>query len=139
MPGKLTKVDADKWRMREAAHYNGGAVFFAYLYRCVEQPRLSRFDRYEKKTRKVISTWRADGIDMPSMEDAIEALNTPPTFDADEIAFLRNVPTEFTDIREGLDWTLNERVQNKAAVEWERGKCRITETGRAAVAKSGGE
>lgn len=130
---KLTKADSANWRMVEAAHYNGGSVFFANLHRCVEQPRLARFDRYDRKTRSVTSTWRTDGIDMADLDAAIEALNTPPAFDDEEIAFLRNVPEDFTDIREGLDWDLNERVKNKGAVEWERGRCRITDTGRSAL------
>lgn len=28
---KMTEADAKSWHMREAAHYNGGKVFFAYL------------------------------------------------------------------------------------------------------------
>lgn len=77
MNTRLALEDAKSWRMAEAVHYNGGKVFFAYLYRCVEQPRLSRYDYYERKTRSVTSTWRVDGRDQPSFEAAIEALNTP--------------------------------------------------------------
>lgn len=135
---RLTDADAKNWHMRESTHYNGGAVFFAYLHRCVEQPRLSRFDRYDRKTRSVTSTWRTDGIDRQSMAEAIEALNSPPAFDADEVAFLLKVPDEFTDIREGIDWSLNDRVVNKGAVEWQHGRCRITPAGRAALAQEGG-
>lgn len=138
---KLTKADAANWRMRESTHYNGGKVFFAYLHRCIEQPRLSRFDKYWTKTRSVESTWRTDGIDHPSMEAAIEALNTPPTFDAEELAFLAACPTEFT--KKGppgsINWEVNERVVNKGAVEWEKGSYRITVLGRSALTQTDGE
>jgi hypothetical protein len=133
---KLTKTDAANWHMREGAHYNGGEVFFAYLHHCVEQPRLSRFDKYLRKDRSVTSTWRTDGQDMPSIEAAIEALNTPPTFDDDELAFLKKAPEEFTDIRKDIDWTVADQVRNKGAVEWERGKCRITDLGRSILAEN---
>ena len=62
------------WHIKEVAHLNGGKVFFGYIHQCVEQPRLERFDRYDRKTRSVTSTWRVDGNDMASFEDAISAL-----------------------------------------------------------------
>lgn len=49
---------AKNWTLREDAHYNGGKTFFAYLMRCVQQPRLSRYDRYDKATKTSTSTWR---------------------------------------------------------------------------------
>lgn len=138
MNSKLTKANAAGWHMQEAAHYNGGEVFFAYLFQCVEQPRLSRYDRYERRTRSTTSTWRTDGADMPDMESAIEALNTPPQFDAEELSFLITAPQEFT--KKGppgsIDWVVNERVVNKGGVEWENGHWRITDLGRAALSKA---
>jgi hypothetical protein len=129
-------ADAKNWHMREATHYNGGAVFFAYLHRCVEQPRLSRYDRYERKDRSVKSTWRTDGIDRADMAAAIEALNEPPVFDADELAFLETAPEDFTKKIEGtIDWHVNERVVNKGGVEWQKGHWRITDLGREAIRK----
>lgn len=132
---KIAAADAANWHMREATHYNGGDVFFAYLHRCVEQPRLSRYDRYERKDQSVKSTWRADGIDHPTIEAAIEALNTPPVFDAAELAFLSAAPQDWA--KKGppgtIDWEVNERVVNKGGVEWERGSYRITPAGRAAI------
>ncbi len=132
---KLTKADAANWHMQESTHYNGGEVFFAYLHRCIEQPRLSRFDRYDRKPKSVTSTWRTDGIDHASMDEAIEALNTPPVFDAEELAFLATAPEDWA--KKGppgtIDWTVNDRVVNKGAVEWERGSWRITDAGRAAL------
>lgn len=131
----LTKDDAKNWHMAEAAHYNGGKVFFAYLHRCVEQPRLSRFDKYWRDTKAVESTWRTDGVDHASMDAAIEALNTPPTFDAEELAFLASAPLEFTKKGQpgSIDWDINARVVDKGAVEWQRGEYRITDAGRSAL------
>ena len=137
---KLTVEDAKSWHVQEAAHYNGGDKFFAYLHRCVEQPRLSRFDRYDRKTKSVTSTWRTDGIDRSSFEAAIDALNTPPSFDADELAFLQTAPQEFTKkVAGAIDWAINDRVVNKGGVEWEKGCWRVTEAGRRALEAQEGE
>lgn len=142
---KLTKADVANWRMREAAHYNGGKVFFAYLHRCIEQPRLARYDRYERATRSVASTWRVDGVDKSSLEDAIEALNLPPAFDAQEIEYLLTVPEEWTK-KPGpglIDWVVNGRCVDKGAVEWNDRQRRLTDLGRSVLAaleaKEGGE
>lgn len=133
MSEKLTEADAKNWHMQEAVHYNGGDAFFAYLHRCIEQPRLSRFDRYDKKTRAVTSTWKIDGIDRPSFAEAIERLNAPAVFDADELAHLATLPDDYVDIRKGLDWPVARRVRDKGGSHWEDGKCRITPAGRRAL------
>ena len=133
MSAKLTEADAKSWHMCEAIHYNGGAAFFAYLHRCVEQPRLSRYDRYDRKTRSVKSTWRADGQDHESFADAIEALNTPPEFTADELAFLADAPQDYeAEKRRGIDYALAMRIVDKGGIEFERGRYRITDAGRLA-------
>jgi len=137
--GKMTESDAHGWHMREAAHYNGGKVFFAYLHRCIEHPRLSRFDRYERSTKSVTSTWRTDGIDQPSFAAAVEALNMPPVFTTEELAFLATAPDDYEPERRKIDYELSDRVRNKGAIEWERGRFRITEAGRAALADGGSE
>ncbi|MCO5071100.1 MAG: hypothetical protein M9944_07830 [Rhizobiaceae bacterium] len=130
----LTENDAKSWHLKEAAHYNGGAAFFAYLHRCVEQPRLSRFDRYDRKTKSVTSTWKVDGADRLSLRDAIDALNTPPVFTAEELAFLRDAPNDFEpERRNGLDYKVADGVRNKGAIEFENGRFRITDLGRAAI------
>lgn len=133
---KLTIDDAKSWHMREAIHYNGGKVFFAYLHRCVEQPRLSRYDRYERKGRSVASTWRVDGIDQPSFAEAVAALNNPPVFTADELSFLATIPCDYDpdiDIRKTMNLHISEAVRNKGAVEWASGRCRLTPSGRLAL------
>lgn len=135
---KLTVEDANLWHMRESAHYNGGKVFFAYLHRCVEQPRLSRFDRYERKDRSVASTWRVDGQDMASFADAVEALNTPPVFTAEELSFLAEAPLDYEpERRPGLNYELADSVRNKGAIEFDHGRYRLTKAGRALLEQRG--
>lgn len=131
---RLTVEDARAWRMREAAHYNGGKVFFAYLHRCIEHPRLSRYDRYERKDRSVTSTWRTDGVDRSSLAEAVDALNSPPVFSAEELGFLQGSPEDYEpDRRAGLSYELADRVRNKGGIEFEKGRFRITDIGRAAL------
>lgn len=72
-----TMEEVSKWTMREEIHHNGGGEWFGYTHRCDQEPRLTRFDRYEKKTRSVTSTWRVDWVDRASLEDAVEALAGP--------------------------------------------------------------
>ena len=116
--------DVKGWHMRERAHYNGGKAFFAYLMQCIEQPRLSRYDRYDRKTRSHESTWKVDGIDQPSFEAALAALDTPPIFSDAELQELEKVTDEWVDIRKTMDFGLNMSLESKGAVEWQDGKCR---------------
>ena len=67
-------IDVNSLTMRETAHYNGGKVFFAYGYTCVQQPRLTLLKRYDRKTKQVTATWRVDAVDQPSLESAIQVL-----------------------------------------------------------------
>lgn len=135
---RLTEADTKSWHLREEAHYNGGEAFFAYSHRCIEQPRLVRYDRYECKGRSVTSTWRVDGIAHPSLAAAVEALNTPPVFDAEELAYLATLPTEWTKktIPNNIDWVVNQRTKDKGGIEWRDGHYRITPTGIAALSKA---
>ena len=66
-----------QWTMLEEIHHHGGGEWFGYTHRCVEEPRLTRFDRYERKTRSVTSTWRVDWIDCADLEAAVLALAGP--------------------------------------------------------------
>ena len=135
----ITVDDAAKWHMREAAHYNGGAAFFAYLHRCVEQPRLSRFDKYVRADRSVVSTWRVDGIDHPDFAAAISALNVAPVFDEDELAQLATIPADYdpsVDVRKGMNFELMDRLRDKGAIEWAAGRCRTTAAGRHALGET---
>ncbi|TIR34526.1 MAG: hypothetical protein E5X35_07360 [Mesorhizobium sp.] len=132
----VTLEEASGWHMQEATHYNGGKVFFAYLHRCVEQPRLSRFDKYVKATRSSTSTWRVDGQDVATFAEAIDRLNTPPAFTAEELAFIASVPDHYDpdiDIGKTMDIHVADSARNKGAVEWEKGRCRRTDVGRSAM------
>lgn len=66
------------WTLRETTHFNGGQKFFAYEYTCVEEPRLTRYDHYDKKLRSSTSTWRVDGVDQLSFADAMATLGVLP-------------------------------------------------------------
>lgn len=72
-----TLEQVKQWRVRQEIHHNGGSEWFGYTFRCVEEPRLTRFDRYDRQTKGVSSTWRVDWIDQPSLEQAVEALAGP--------------------------------------------------------------
>lgn len=136
---KLTVDDLKYCGMREDAHYNGGKEFFAYLYRCTQHPRLSRYDRYSRKDKDVTSTWRVDGKDVDGLESAVEALNVDPIYSPAELALLSTIGEEPADRRKemianAVSW---EGLREKAAVIWENGKCRISDAGRRALAEGG--
>jgi hypothetical protein len=69
-------IDIKTLTIREVAHYNGGKAFFAYGYECVQYPRLTLFKRFDKKLRTVTATWRVDGVDQASLEEAVEVLSS---------------------------------------------------------------
>lgn len=58
---------------RKTAHYNGGTLFFAYGYTCVEHPEVTRFVRYDKRTNQVSEHWRFHGFEVASLLVAVEA------------------------------------------------------------------
>ncbi|WP_343724881.1 hypothetical protein [Herbaspirillum huttiense] len=133
----LTIEEAATWHMRETSHHNGGTKFFGYTHTCIEQPRLSRFDRYDRKTKEVTSTWHVDGEPKDGFEQAIDALNRPPVFTGDEIAELRKVGDDFQRLRGVIDALVAHRLSEKGAVEFRKGECRLTDVGRAALAEKG--
>lgn len=125
----ITMADVTGWHMKEGAHYNGGDLWFGYLMQCIEQPRLARFDRYIKKTREVQSTWQVDGDDCADLDEAVAKLNVDPVFTDAELQELNKVTCDFEDIRKTRDLELNHSLENKGAIEWKAGKCRLTDTG----------
>jgi hypothetical protein len=116
--------------MLEDAHFNGGKEWFGYRLRCVQHPRLTRFDKYIRKTRGVESTFEVDGEPVASIEEAARQLATPYQPIPEDIKLLELV----TD-----DWTLLERrspflrLRDVGLVEFQDGKCRRTDAGRAAM------
>lgn len=131
----LTLEDAKAWTTRESEHYNGGKVFFAYLHRCVQQPRLSRYDRYEKASRTTTSTWRVDGKDQPDFESAIAALNVPAPLTELERSVLETVTSEPADRRKEMieNYKPWNGMREKGFVSWENGRVTITDAGVAAL------
>ena len=124
MPDLITMDDVRASHTKERMHGHGTDFFF-YIHQCNEFPRLSRFDRYDRKTRSVTSTWRVDGQDVANLEAAIAALNVPPVLTDDEAEALKLIPDDFADIRKTVDHGLRIRLDNKGFIEWgERGQCR---------------
>ncbi|MGN6776940.1 hypothetical protein [Rhizobium sp.] len=131
----ITIDDSKSWHMREDAHYNGGKDFFAYLHRCVEHPRLSRYDRYDRSTRGVTSTWRVDGIDRVDFGTAIDALNVAPVLTAEERTVLTTITDEPTDRRKEMiaNSDIWNALRDKGFICWEKGRVILSDTGRAAL------
>lgn len=133
----ITVADSKSWHMQQALHGHGKG-FFMYAYRCVEQPRLLRTDRYTKKDRSVASTWSVDGVDHPDLESAVKALNSPPTFSAEEMDALRCLRDDWMPAktaRELITFEMSWRLRDKGAIEFADGKCRRSEIGRGAASR----
>jgi hypothetical protein len=94
----VTREDLNKCHMRQTMRGHGPGMFFS-RYRCVEHPRLSRHDHYEKKDRSVKSTFMVDGAEVADIEAAVVALNIPVVITPEEQAMLDTLPTEWTEIR----------------------------------------
>ena len=131
----LTIEDADLWRLKEHAHYNGGKEWFGYGHTCVEQPRLYRMDRYTRKDRSVKSTWSVDGQDCADLADAIEKLNHDPDLTDLDRDTLTRIPicqmsrSEFSEMF-GDGWhTRIHWMTRKGLMVWEHGRGKITELG----------
>lgn len=116
---KLTKAlpFPPDWKMREGAHFHGGQEWFGYRYDCIQQPRLSRFDRYRRRDQSVTHTWMVDGLDCADAEAAWAALQVPPSLSDAERTFLMGVPDEPTH------WTnrsadVLRSLRDKGMVQW---------------------
>jgi hypothetical protein len=123
-------IDLSKCTMREDAHFNGGKEWFAYRLRCVEYPRLTRFDKYLRKTRGTQSTFQVDGEDVASIEEAAELLAVPYQPIPEDIALLKFVPDEYVRLEQRSRFL---RLRDVGLVEFHNGDCRRTEAGRAAL------
>jgi hypothetical protein len=123
-------ADLQNCTMHEAAHYNGGKEWFGYLHRCNEHPRLTRMDKYIKKTRSTESTWHVDGKPVADLAEAAERLSTPYRPSAEELVLLAEVPDEYTRF-EGRGRFLP--LRDVGLIEFQDGKCRRTPSGRDAL------
>jgi hypothetical protein len=119
------ELDASKWTLREAGHFNGGKEWFGYLMRCDQQPRLARFDRYSRRDKSVTSTWRVDGRDVRSLADALGELAHPPRLTIGEISVLVAVGTEPADLRRVHPYETMSALRDKGAIAYgPPGRCR---------------
>lgn len=136
MGDRLTKAlpfPAD-WRMQETAHYNGGKEWFGYGFQCIQEPRLGYIDRYYRKDRSVVRTWKVDGHDYADADAAWAALQTPPVFSAEEIAALRVIGDEPADHRNTVDFRVSYSLREKGAIAYgPPGRCARTDRGRLAL------
>lgn len=123
-----------EWRMRETAHYNGGKEWFGYGKQCIEEPRLSCIDRYYRKDRSVVRTWKVDGEDCASADAAWAALQLPPVLTGEERAALALIGDEPADHRGEIDYAVAHYLRAKGLIEYgPPGRCKRTEAGRAAL------
>jgi hypothetical protein len=127
----VTAIDLSKCTMREDAHFNGSKEWFGYRFRCVEHLRLTRFDKYIRKTRGVESTFEVDGEAVASLEAAAELLAKPYEIQPEDIALLNLVPDEFRRLERRSRFL---RLRDVGLVEFKDGNCRRTDAGRTALA-----
>lgn len=127
----MTEADLLKCTMREVAHYNGGTEWFGYLHRCNQHPRLTRMDKYIRKTRATESTWRVDNEPVAGLAEAAECLSKPYEPTPEELVLLAEVPDEYARFEERHRFL---RLQDVGLIEFQKGACRRTDTGRAALA-----
>lgn len=126
----ITETDLLKSTTREVAHYNGGKVWFGYLHRSNQYPRLARMDKYFRATRAVESTWRVDGEPVANLAEAADRLSVPYVATPEQIELLKDVPDEFTLLEERARFT---PLVEFGLVEFRDGKCRRTDTGRTTI------
>jgi hypothetical protein len=123
-------IDLSKCTMREDAHFNGGKEWFGYRMRCIQYPRLTRFDKYLRATRGVQSTFEVDGEPVADLEAAAALLAIPYEIQPEDIKLLQLVPDEFTSLDRRSRFL---RLRDVGLIEFKDGDCRLTDTGRAAL------
>jgi hypothetical protein len=126
----ITEADLLKCTMREEAHFNGGKEWFGYRLRCVQHHRLTRFDKYIRATRSTQSTFEVDGEPVASLAAAAELLAKPYEVQPEDIKLLNLVPDEWALLDQRSRFL---RLRDVGLVEFKDGKCRRTDTGRAAL------
>lgn len=117
----MTEADLLKCTMRETTHLNGGKEWFGYIHRCNQHPRLTRMDKYIRKTRGVESTWRVDSKPVANLAEAAERLSIPYSPTPEELALLAEVPHEYTLLENRSRFT---PLCDVGLVEFKDGKCR---------------
>jgi len=120
---EITKDDLAKCHMELTMRGHGTGFFFS-RFRCVEHPRLSRHDHYEKKSRSVKSIFMVDGADVTDLAAAIVALNKPVEISDKDREVLERVPLDWTDLRKKVGFMDMHALADKGLVEFQNGKCR---------------
>lgn len=136
---KLTKAlpFPQNWHMVEGAHFNGGKEWFGYRMNCVEQPRLSRMDRYTRKDRSVASTWEVDGVACADADAAWLALQAPPEVTQEERDALALIGDEPADLRDAIPYEMRHWLRAKGLIEYgPPGRCKRTPAGLAALSQN---
>lgn len=87
----VTLDDIKTWHLRQEVHLDGRG-WFGDRKRCIENPRLARYDKYTRATRSVETTWEVDGVAVADLEAAAVALSSPPVLSPAERALLREMP-----------------------------------------------
>jgi hypothetical protein len=126
----MNEADLINCTMHESAHLNGGKEWFGYIHRCNEHPRLTRMDKYIRKTHRVESTWRVDGKPVAGLAEAAELLSTPYQPRPEELALLALVPDEYTMLEERSRFI---PLREVGLIEFKDGECRRTDAGREAT------
>ena len=133
-PGAETLPFPAGWQMLQGAHFNGGKEWFGYRFHCIQQPRLSRMDRYTRKDRSVASTWEVDGVACADADAAWLALQTPPTVTQEEREALALIGDEPADLRDAIPYEMRHLLRAKGLIEYgPPGRCKRTDAGRAAL------
>ena len=131
----MTEADLLKCTTHEAAHINGGKEWFGYIHRCNQHPRLTRMDKYIRKTRSVESTWNVDGKPVADLAEAAVLLSSPYEPTPDELVLLAEVPDEYTRFEDRARF---HRLQEVGLIEFKAGACRRTDAGRSALPRPDG-
>jgi hypothetical protein len=126
----MTEADLAGCTMRKDAHFNGGKEWFGYLMRCNEHPRLTRMDKYLRKTRSAETTWNVDGKPVADLAEAVDKLSRPYEPTPDELKLLAEVPDEFFLFEIRLRFL---PLRDVGLIEFKDGACRRTDAGRAAL------
>lgn len=120
----------------DGSHYNGGAVFFGYGYAAIGEPRLRMIRKWFRQGERrglIEDSFHVDGVPVESYAAALEALKTPPSLDATEMAALAAFGDE--PIRRPRDHELEVCLALRAEgfVSARDGFWTIAEPGRAAL------
>ncbi len=124
----ITEADLAKCHMVETGHFHG-TDRFGYVHRCVQHLRLTRVDTYLRKDRSVHSEWRVDDKRVANLAEAAERLSVPYQPTAEDLALLALITDEFVLHEDRFKFR---HLAVVGLIEFKDGKCRLTDTGRAA-------